>query len=133
MASTQLKLSPNRTMQIAQKLYMNGDITYPRTESTRYTSDNEIKRNLKKLASFNEDDSSYDEENELFFLEDDYYEKQKQDIVYEEEDEYCYADDAQQILDEFVSAPPGGEDVGDHPPITPARLRQKKDFRKQED
>ena len=108
MASTNLKFSPQRTMKIAQRLYMNGDITYPRTETTQYSSDNEIKRNLKRLS------------------------KIKQNKKYNE-NEYCYANDAKEILNDFVRAQTRGIDVGDHPPITPARMRTRKDFKRKED
>ena len=37
MASTQLKISPIHTSDIAQQLYMGGFISYPRTGSTKYS------------------------------------------------------------------------------------------------
>ena len=134
LASIQLKFSPNYTMSIAQKLYMNGDISYPRTESTQYVSDNEIKRNLQKLSSIDEEDDDYllDEEEE----DDDYFYEENENAneeENEEEEDYCYSEDAHQILENFVTAPKKGKDMGDHPPITPMRLRTKNDYKKKED
>lgn len=36
LASQQIGLGPQQTMHVAEKLYLGGYITYPRTESTSY-------------------------------------------------------------------------------------------------
>lgn len=43
-ASTYLGLGPHDTMHIAEKLYLSGYITYPRTESTQYADNFEFKQ-----------------------------------------------------------------------------------------
>ena len=46
MASLQLGLSPFEASKEAQKLYMNGLISYPRTKSTKYSENFDFKRSL---------------------------------------------------------------------------------------
>jgi len=46
LASEQLGLSPNTTMHIAEKLYLHGLITYPRTETNKYPNSFDIKKVL---------------------------------------------------------------------------------------
>ena len=72
LSSTQLGLSPQATMNIAEKLYTQGYITYPRTETTQYapsfdfkdklmkfSKDNKYKKNLVELIkNFDEEDIS---------------------------------------------------------------------------
>ncbi|KAL4496982.1 hypothetical protein ABPG72_002138 [Tetrahymena utriculariae] len=47
--SSQLKMSPQQTMNAADSLYQKGFITYPRTESTAYSSSFDFKKVLKSL------------------------------------------------------------------------------------
>lgn len=47
MASLQLGLSPYQTSKDAQKLYMNGLISYPRTKSTKYSENFDFENSLK--------------------------------------------------------------------------------------
>ena len=54
-ASNQLRISPQQTMRIAEKLYMNGLISYPRTETTQYSKNYNIKENLNKFIKDNND------------------------------------------------------------------------------
>ena len=49
-SSTQLGLSPQATMNIAEKLYIKGFITYPRTETTQYSSTFDFIDNLNKFS-----------------------------------------------------------------------------------
>ena len=51
-SSIYLNNSPNTTMKIAQNLYMGGYITYPRTETTAYSSSFDFKNNLKNLNKY---------------------------------------------------------------------------------
>ena len=53
LASSQLGYSPQTTMNIAQNLYIKGCITYPRTETTVYSSSFNFKSNLKKFLKTN--------------------------------------------------------------------------------
>ncbi|KAL4445249.1 hypothetical protein ABPG74_022062 [Tetrahymena malaccensis] len=48
-ASNTLKMSPQQTTEIAQNLYQQGFITYPRTESTAYSENFDFQRILKAL------------------------------------------------------------------------------------
>lgn len=54
-ASDQLRISPQQTMRLAEKLYMNGLISYPRTETTQYSKNYNIKENLNKFMNYNND------------------------------------------------------------------------------
>ena len=57
-SSTHLGISPKATMDIAEKLYIRGYITYPRTETTQYASSFDFRGNLEKFAkdkSFSKD------------------------------------------------------------------------------
>ena len=53
-SSTQLGISPQTTMRIAERLYIGGYITYPRTETTQYASTFDFKENLHKLSEDND-------------------------------------------------------------------------------
>ena len=89
-SSTQLGLSPQATMNIAEKLYTKGYITYPRTETTQYASSYDFIENLNKFSK---------------------NKKYKKDI----------SKLMESIEETDSSILSGGTDVGDHPPITPAR------------
>ena len=54
-SSTQLGISPGHTMQLAEKLYMKGLISYPRTETTQYSKNYDFKGNLNKFVNDNND------------------------------------------------------------------------------
>ena len=53
-SSIHLGISSQTTMRIAEKLYIGGYITYPRTETTQYTSSFDLKDKLQKLSKDNE-------------------------------------------------------------------------------
>ena len=57
-SSTHLGMSPQSTMNIAEKLYTRGYITYPRTETTQYASTFDFKESLAKFS----EDSNYGED-----------------------------------------------------------------------
>ena len=48
-ASIYLGLGPHDTMRIAERLYLNGYITYPRTETTSYADNFEFKQVVDKI------------------------------------------------------------------------------------
>ena len=92
-ASTELGISPNRTMHLAENLYMEGYITYPRTETTKYSLSFDFINNLNKFKN-----------SEIF------------------------GNNVQELISEFDSndiLAYEGVDMGDHPPITPARMPNK--------
>ena len=92
-ASTELGISPNRTMNLAENLYMEGYITYPRTETTQYSPTFDFKSNLNKFKN-----------SEIFG-------KNVEELIaeFDNNDILSYE----------------GVDMGDHPPITPARIPNK--------
>ena len=48
-AAEKLNLDPDETMKQAEELYLNGFITYPRTETTNYPSDFDFQSSLAQL------------------------------------------------------------------------------------
>ena len=54
-ASNQLGISPSHTMNLAEKLYMKGLISYPRTETTQYSKNYNFKGNLNLFVNDNND------------------------------------------------------------------------------
>ena len=92
-ASTELGISPNKTMNLAENLYMEGYITYPRTETTKYSPSFDFKNNLNKFKN--------------------------SDI---------FGNNVKELISEFDNndiLEYEGIDMGDHPPITPARMPNK--------
>lgn len=49
MASSHLGFGPQQTMKLAERLYLGGYITYPRTESTTYASNFDFKATIFRL------------------------------------------------------------------------------------
>ena len=58
-ASSALGMGPQHTMSIAERLYLGGLITYPRTESTSYPGKFEFKPIINSLTDANPDISAY--------------------------------------------------------------------------
>lgn len=85
-ASSALGMSPQHTMQIAEKLYTQGYISYPRTETTQYPESFDLKATLRQQAN-----------------------------------NINWSDVVKALLTEGINRPRKGQDVGDHPPITPMR------------
>ncbi|XP_067861629.1 DNA topoisomerase 3-beta-1 [Heptranchias perlo] len=85
-ASSALGMGPQHTMQIAEKLYTQGYISYPRTETTQYPDNFDLKGALRQQAN-----NPY------------------------------WSDTVKALLAEGINRPRKGQDVGDHPPITPMR------------
>ena len=83
-ASTRLGMGPQQSMQVAERLYLSGFVTYPRTESTAYASNFDVRGLVQALRPHNP----------------------------------AYVDE---LLAGALVMPTGGEDAGDHPPITPVR------------
>lgn len=50
-ASKSFGISAHHTMKLAEHLYLNGFITYPRTETTHYSENFDFKEILSKLSS----------------------------------------------------------------------------------
>lgn len=90
-ASSGLGIGPHNAMQVAEKLYTNGYISYPRTETTNYPASFDLRGVLKTLQRSSE-----------------------------------FGEDASNILNDFQQARKG-VDVGDHPPITPMKLMERRD------
>eukprot|EP01025_Chloroclados_australasicus_P061138 TRINITY_DN797_c0_g2_i2.p1 TRINITY_DN797_c0_g2~~TRINITY_DN797_c0_g2_i2.p1 ORF type:complete len:869 (-),score=15.44 TRINITY_DN797_c0_g2_i2:249-2855(-) len=85
-ASAGLGIGPHQTMQIAERLYTQGFISYPRTESSAYPPNFDIKGTLQTLIRHPE-----------------------------------WGNYSSMLLSSNVQRPKGGNDAGDHPPITPVR------------
>lgn len=50
-ASSSLGIGPHQTMQVAERLYTQGYISYPRTETTQFSSQFDVKGTLKQQQS----------------------------------------------------------------------------------
>ncbi|CAJ0959868.1 unnamed protein product, partial [Mesorhabditis belari] len=87
-ASSALGMGPSHTMSTAEHLYTQGYISYPRTETTSYPTNFDLKGPLSQQSG----DSKWGA------------------VV-------------ARILNEGIKRPRGGDDKGDHPPITPMRPR----------
>ncbi|KAJ1359352.1 hypothetical protein KIN20_018051 [Parelaphostrongylus tenuis] len=85
-ASSAFGISPSSTMSIAEHLYTQGFISYPRTETTSYPTNFDLTGTLKQQASNSK-----------------------------------WGDVVTKILKCGIQKPRGGEDKGDHPPITPMK------------
>jgi len=51
-ASSNLGIGPADTMHVAERLYLSGYITYPRTETTRYANSFDFMEIVKNLKNF---------------------------------------------------------------------------------
>jgi DNA topoisomerase-3 len=110
MSSTYLGISPQATMNIAEKLYTRGYISYPRTETTQYASSFDFVENLNEFIDY----STYG--NDVSELIDNFEEDEdNEDDEYDEDNESSFSRE--------------GYDAGDHPPITPARKPEKGELR----
>lgn len=76
-------------MNVAEHLYLNGYITYPRTESTSYPKTFEFGAVISALKK------------------------------YQKQENHHISEYSSQIEKEGISKPRVGYDAGDHPPITP--------------
>uniref|UniRef100_A0A8C7Z3V8 DNA topoisomerase n=1 Tax=Oryzias sinensis TaxID=183150 RepID=A0A8C7Z3V8_9TELE len=85
-ASSSLGMGPQHTMQIAERLYTQGYISYPRTETTQYPENFDLKGTLRQQAN-----------------------------------SPMWAEEVKALLSAGLNRPRKGNDVGDHPPITPMR------------
>ena len=102
MSSSYLGISPQNTMNIAERLYTRGFISYPRTETTQYASSFNFKENLYEFKDYST------------------YGNDVTELIEELEDEEDEEDD-EDYEDNEDSSSRLGYDAGDHPPITPAR------------
>eukprot|EP00884_Botryococcus_braunii_P010708 jgi/Botrbrau1/19639/Bobra.0003s0009.1 len=85
-ASSAMGIGPHQAMQIAERLYTAGFISYPRTESSAYPPGFDFAEGLREQSRHP-----------------------------------IWGDYSSSLLRLGPSAPKGGADVGDHPPITPVR------------
>ncbi|KAK2705952.1 hypothetical protein QYM36_016090 [Artemia franciscana] len=85
-ASSGLGMSPHHAMQIAERLYTQGYISYPRTETTSYPKNFDLIGTLKRQQSSNH-----------------------------------WGAEVTALLAAGICRPRKGQDVGDHPPITPMK------------
>mmetsp|Transcript_3626 Transcript_3626/g.11267 ORF Transcript_3626/g.11267 Transcript_3626/m.11267 type:complete len:852 (+) Transcript_3626:59-2614(+) len=86
-ASAGLGLGPHHAMQIAERLYIQGYISYPRTESSKYPDNFDL-----------------------------------HSLVNQQRSSAQWGSLASSLISMGLSQPKAGQDAGDHPPITPARL-----------
>lgn len=86
-ASSQLGLGPHEALNLAERLYLSGLLSYPRTESTAYPSSFDLRGAVCELTSDGGEIGSY----------------------------------SRALLEAGLAPSRGGEDKGDHPPITPMR------------
>ncbi|KHJ94952.1 DNA topoisomerase [Oesophagostomum dentatum] len=85
-ASSAFGLSPATTMSVAEQLYTQGYISYPRTETTAYPANFDLKGTLQQQTNNSK-----------------------------------WGDVVKKVLNEGIKKPRGGDDKGDHPPITPMK------------
>nr|CAG4643714.1 EOG090X00WU [Lepidurus arcticus] len=86
-ASSNLNMSPHHAMQIAERLYTQGYISYPRTETTQYPDQFDFR-----------------------------------EVIMEQQGNIEVREHVQILLQQGFKKPRSGQDVGDHPPITPLKL-----------
>uniref|UniRef100_A0A7I4Y7E0 DNA topoisomerase n=1 Tax=Haemonchus contortus TaxID=6289 RepID=A0A7I4Y7E0_HAECO len=85
-ASSSFGISPASTMSVAEQLYTQGYISYPRTETTAYPPNFDLVGTLKQQSNNPK-----------------------------------WGDIVKKVLNDGIRKPKGGEDKGDHPPITPMK------------
>ncbi|KAK5974612.1 DNA topoisomerase, partial [Trichostrongylus colubriformis] len=85
-ASSSFGISPASTMSVAEQLYTQGFISYPRTETTAYPPNFDLVGTLKQQSNNSK-----------------------------------WGDVVKKVLNDGIRKPKGGEDKGDHPPITPMK------------
>ncbi|PIO62026.1 DNA topoisomerase [Teladorsagia circumcincta] len=85
-ASSSFGISPASTMSVAEQLYTQGFISYPRTETTAYPPNFDLLGTLKQQSNNPK-----------------------------------WGDVVKKVLSDGIRKPKGGEDKGDHPPITPMK------------
>lgn len=114
-------MGPQHAMQIAERLYTQGYISYPRTETTHYPENFDLKGALKQQTS-----------NPMWAEE---VRASVRQMCFKASSHYCQADsvDTNKKKNDFTSyqvkallstglnRPRKGTDAGDHPPITPMR------------
>nr|CAG4651583.1 EOG090X00WU [Triops cancriformis] len=92
-ASSNLNMSPHHAMQIAERLYTQGYISYPRTETTQYHDEFDFRGPIAEQQGNPE-----------------------------------VRDHVQSLLQQGYKKPRGGQDVGDHPPITPLKAASRNEL-----
>nr|pir hypothetical protein Y48C3A.q - Caenorhabditis elegans [Caenorhabditis elegans] len=113
-ASSSLGMSPSTTMHVAEALYTQGYISYPRTETTAYSANFDLTGTLKILAGDRKWGSVVSQASgngkifdffSIFFDFFDFFDFFR-----------CFS-----VLADGIKRPKSGVDKGDHPPITPMR------------
>ena len=105
-----LGMGAHRVMQIAERLYIEGHISYPRTESSAFPKGFDFRETLAACASHPELGNSTVAEMRAFL---------EESVANANDASSKKADDDEKAQPAF-RVPRGGVDAGDHPPITPA-------------
>jgi len=106
-----LGMGAHRVMQIAERLYIEGHISYPRVESSAFPKGFDFRETLAACASHPELGNSTVAEMRAFL---------EESVANANDDASSKKADDDEKAQPAFRVPRGGVDAGDHPPITPA-------------